>query len=101
MQLLDLIIPGQPYHPRPRQGFGEIIRPTVDTVTLQPESTDTLTSDTLVSDTTNVMQGLVNGTGTGGDESSMMLWAAIVVLCALSLCVYFAYSYRHRLHVTQ
>ena len=100
MQLLDVISPGQPYRPHKHLiGIVKEAEPVnaVDTITNNTVPTDSLTPDTLATDTVNTLQGMVNGAGTGGDDSSMLLWTAFVVLGALALCFYFAYTYRRRL----
>lgn len=100
MQLLDVIVPGEPY--RPHKNMIGLVKETepvnaVDTLTNNAIPTDSMSSDTLATDTVNTLQGMVNGAGTGGDDSSMLLWTALVVLGALALCLYFVYTYRRRL----
>ena len=104
MQLLDVIVPGEPYHPH--KHFIGVVKETepvnaVDTFTNNTIPTDSVSPDTLATDTVNTLQGMVNGagTGTGGDDSSMLLWTAIVVVGALALCFYFAYTYRRKLGI--
>lgn len=36
----------------------------------------------------------------GGDDTSMLVWSAIVVMAALALCVSLAFMYRRRLSVS-
>lgn len=99
MQLLDIIVPGEDYRPRPYIGEPIQTEPVnaVDTITSNTVPVDSLSPDTLATDTVNTLQGMVNGAGTGGDDSSMLLWTAFVVLGALALCFYFAYIYRRKL----
>lgn len=100
MQLLDIIVPGQEYRPnRPYIGRPIQTEPVnaVDTITNNTVPVDSVSPDTLATDTVNTLQSMVNGAGTGSDDSSMLLWTAIVVLGALALCFYFAYTYRRKL----
>lgn len=96
MQLLDVIYPGRNDFNPPNIGKPLETEPVnaVDTFTNHIVPTDSLSPDTLATDSVNTLQSMVNGAGTGGDDSSMLLWTALVVLGALALCFYFAYTYR-------
>ena len=89
---LDLIIPGHPRHPR--------VPPRVlDTVgQVKKEVADTAVQ---VKDSTAQFQDYVAGGNIGSDDNSTLLWCLVVVLAALLLCIWFAYTYRQRLSVSQ
>ena len=100
MYLLDIIVdyPHRPVHP---------VKPVIppDTAKVPAEVPDTvIASDTVlakpveVPDTAAVQDWLV---GTPGDDSSMLLWGALIVVAALALCLLLARSYRRRLNTVR
>jgi hypothetical protein len=95
MQILDVIVPGRDFQ-LPHIGTPIETEPVnaIDTATNHILPVDSLSPDTLANDTVNTLQSMVNGAGTSGDNSSMLLWTALVVLGALAMCFYFAYTYR-------
>lgn len=97
-QLLDIIssYPGD-HHPRRlrdlKESIGEpeeVVRDTVECV--KDSLSDSISVDSVAS--ANVVPGA------GGDDASMLMWAVLVVLAVLAMCLYFVYSYRkhHLLH---
>ena len=46
--------------------------------------------------TLNAGQAYMGNIGSGGDDASTMVWAIFAVFFALSLCLWFVWSYRHR-----
>ena len=96
MQLLDIIYPGRNTFNAPHIGDPIDTEPVnaVDTITSHIVQPDSLSPDTLATDTVNTLQSMVGGAGSSGDNSSMLLWTALIVLGALALCFYFAYTYR-------
>jgi hypothetical protein len=67
----------------------------VDTVS-NSGATDSVGSGSQVTDTLNAGQAYIGNVGSGGDDASTMLWAIFAVLFALSLCLWFVWSYRKR-----
>lgn len=125
MQLLDLLVPGQPY--RPRRRFDNIdtdkpikhISDTVDNIKDSVAETiscckhsvaDSIScckhsvGDTIscckhsISDTLTSAVPFQGTTGSGGDASTL-IWAIIAVLIVLAICLWFALSYHRRLSV--
>ena len=101
MYLLDIIVD---YPHRPVRPVKPVIPP--DTAQMPAEVPDTIVaSDTIVAqpaevpDTAHAVQDwLVGGTG---DDSSMLLWGAFIVVAALALCLWLAYCYRRRLNAVR
>ena len=101
MYLLDIIVD---YPHRPVRPVKPVLPP--DTAKVPAEVPDTVVaSDTIVTqpaevpDTAHAVQSwLVGGTG---DDSSMLLWGALVVVAALALCLWLARSYRRRLNAVR
>ena len=94
--LLDIIIPGQTRRPR-------IPRRVIDTVEqVKKEVTDTAVQVRgTVQDTAAQLQDYVAGGNVGSDDNSTLLWSLLVVFAALILCLWFAYTYRQRLKLSQ
>ena len=96
---LDIAYPGRPRHPR-------IPRRVIDTIEqVKKEVTDTAVQvkdsvERTVQDTTAQLQDFVAGGNVGSDDNTTLLWSLIVVLAALLLCLWFAYTYRKRLNVS-
>ena len=92
---LDIIIPGQPRRPM-------IPRRVIDTAEqVKKEVADTAVQvKDAVEDSAAQLQDYVAGGNAGSDDYSMLLWGIIVVLAALLLCIWFAYSYRQRLNTS-
>ena len=113
--LLDIAYPGRPRHPRipvRRDTLERIpVKEQTDTVAqadtvVSQSPVDTLTSNVPVdsvpatqSDSLSWFQNLVTP-GSSGDDSSMLLWAIVIVAAVLMLCLYLARTYRlqSRLH---
>ncbi|MBR5653837.1 MAG: hypothetical protein IKX22_07115 [Prevotella sp.] len=68
----------------------------VDTVSNSGGATDSVGSGSQVADTLNAGQAYMGNIGSGGDDASTMVWAIFAVFFALSLCLWFVWSYRHR-----
>ena len=96
-QLLDIAYPGRPRRPRiriddvigePKKELNESIQNVKDSlndsIQCVKDSVDSVSS-------ANVIPG--NGS-VGGDDMSMLMWAIIIVLAVLAMCLYFVYSYR-------
>ena len=86
MQILDVIVPGRDFQ-LPHIGTPIETEPVnaIDTATNHILPVDSLSPDTLANDTVSTLQSMVNGAGTSGDDSSMLLWTALVVLGALAM----------------
>ena len=95
MIFIDIIVPGQSRRPR-------IPRRVIDTAEqVKKEVADTAVQvKDAVKDSAAQLQDFVAGGSADSDDNSMLLWGIIVVLAALSLCIWFAYSYRQRLNGT-
>ena len=91
-QLLD--IPSVYPHRRiPRIRIDDTDKPVAalkDTITSAKDSL----ADTLSVDTCNAAAAVPGNVGMGGDDASMLMWTAMVVLGVLAMCFWFAYSYR-------
>lgn len=110
LRLLDIAPINGPYRPR-RRFWMDSIQPkiqrmdtaavktdTVDSTAVPSELLDSAASQPDVIDTLNNSQNIIgSGIGSNNDDSSMLLWAILVVLAALSLCLYMIYVYRRRL----
>lgn len=110
LRLLDIAPIDGPYRPR-RRFWGDTIPPkihrmdtaavktdTVDTTAVPSELLDSTVSQPDVIDTINNSQNIFGSSiGSNNDDSSMLLWAILVVLAAISLCLYMIYVYRRRL----
>lgn len=68
----------------------------MDTVSNSGGATDSVGSGSQVADTLNAGQAYMGNIGSGGDDASTMLWAIFAVFFALSLCLWFVWSYRQR-----
>jgi len=110
MQLLDLIVPGQPRHPRiyPHR-VGDKIKDAGDKVNdsisqLKDSVADTISvaKDSIsagkdcIADSLSAASPLQGGANSG-DDASMLLWAIVAVAAVLAICLWFALSYRRRL----
>lgn len=101
--LLDIAYPGRPYRPPIKidPDTVYILKPAKDSV-IAPESADSIIPKDVIDSCENVIDTLqsainwLNGTGTDGGYATL-LWTSLVVLASLSLCFYFAWSYRHQL----
>lgn len=110
LRLLDIAPIDGPYRPR-RRFWDDSIRTrihrldtatvktdTVDSTAVPSELIDSTASQPDVIDTLNNSQNIIGSSiGSNNDDSSMLLWAILVVLAALSLCLYMIYVYRRRL----
>ena len=92
---LDIAYPGRPRHPR----FPRRVIDTVEQVKKEVADTAVQVKDA-VKDSAAQLQDFVTGGNSGSDDYSMLLWGIIVVLAALLLCLWFAYTYRQRLNVS-
>lgn len=96
MPFLDIAYPGRPRRPwTPKR-----VIDTVEQVKKEVADTAVQVKD-VVKDTTAQLQDYVVGGNTGSDDNAMLLWSIIVVLAALLLCLWFAYTYRQRLKVSR
>lgn len=100
MYLLD-IIPDFPHRPvRPLKTQPDTIINAPDTVTVPEGIPDTVVVDPKqVPDTAKAVMDWVGGSG--GDDSSMLFWGALVVVVALALCLWLALNYRRRMTITR
>ncbi len=73
------------------------IKVDADTIGSVPDTVVTNSSDTVVTDTINSGLGILPNTGSGSDDSTILIWALVVVFFALLACLYFVFSYRRRL----
>ena len=98
MQLLDLIIPGQPYRRhRHRWDDDELVSTVKDSVSdIKDTVSDTINvaKDSLVDSLSSAapLQGSINS----GSDASTLIWAIVAVLVVLGICLWFALSYRRR-----
>ena len=99
--LLDIAYPGRPYRPhRPDIVLDSIpVKKPVDA----PVSKDSIVPQDIIDsckesvmDTLHSAVNWLNGTGTDNGDSTIM-WTSFVVLASLSICFYFAWSYRRQL----
>ena len=95
ISFLDIIVPGQTRSPR-------IPRRVIDTIgQVKKEVADTATQvRQTVEDSAAQLQDYVAGGSAGSGDNSMLILSILVVLAALLLCIWFAYSYRKRLNVS-
>ena len=98
MYLLDIIpdFPHRPVRPvRPIKTLPDTIVNSPDTVKAPAEIPDTVAQP----DTVQAVQNWLGGGA--GDDTSMLLWGALIVVAALALCLWLARSYRRRLAFTR
>lgn len=100
MYLLDIIVD---YPHRPVRPVKPVLPPDTAKVPAEVPDTvvasDTVTKPVEVPDTAHAVQDWL--VGTTGDDSSMLLWGALIVVTALALCLWLARSYRRRMASTR
>ncbi|MBO4216122.1 MAG: hypothetical protein J5888_07325 [Bacteroidaceae bacterium] len=99
--LLDVAYPGRPYRPPHRPDIILDSIPPKQPVNV-PAKDSIVPQDIIDSCKENVMDTVhsainwLNGSGADGGDSTL-LWTSLVVLASLSICFYFAWSYRRQL----